>query len=179
MPDPRIERTKAHVLKTAREMIAARSGEPLTFSRLADVAQVSRRTLYTHWGTVERLIGEAVTARGEEPEIVKDGFTDRQILRKLLERTRDRLTDPITHLAVAGLIGQASQSSDAQGTLADLGTARLGDYAAILGPITHEQYSRFVGPLYYSALVLGEPISDALIDDLVEQGLDILGLSKD
>ena len=160
-------------------MIAARSGEALTFSRLADVAQVSRRTLYTHWGTVERLIGEAVSARGEEPEIVKDGLADREILRKLLERTRERLTDPVTHLAVAGLIGQASQSAEAQKTLADLGTARVEDYAAIIGPITHDQYSRFVGPAYYTALVLGEPISDELIETLVEQGLEVLGLSKE
>lgn len=179
MPDPRIERTKSHVLRTAREMIAARSGETLTFSRLAEVAQVSRRTLYTHWGTVERLIGEAITARTDEPEIVKDGLTDRQVLRKLLERTRDRLTDPITHVAISGLISQASQSAEAQATLAHLGTARVEDYAALIGPIDHEQYSRIVGPLYYTTLVLGERISDTLLDELVEQGLSVLGLSQD
>ncbi len=63
MADPRIQRTRDHVLGVVRRMLATPSDVPLTFTSLAAEAEVSRRTLYTHWGTIDRLIAEAVTTR--------------------------------------------------------------------------------------------------------------------
>ena len=84
MTDPRIERTRVHVLTVTRRMLAQRTGEPLSFSRLAQEAQVSRRTLYTHWGTVERVIGEAVAMHSPVGSIDVVGLKPREVLRKLL-----------------------------------------------------------------------------------------------
>jgi len=77
-------------------MLSERTGEPLTFSRLAEEAQVSRRTLYTHWGTIERVIGEAIALHTAEFSFDPQGMKPREILGELLRGTRERLTDPVT-----------------------------------------------------------------------------------
>lgn len=157
-------------------MIAEKSGEPLTFSRLADEAQVSRRTLYTHWGTIERVIGEAVTLHSVGVQIDSEGKDPREILRALLRRKRDRLTDPVTHLALASLVGQASADVKAAEVLASMSLDRLDEYSGLLVPMTRNQFSQIVGPLYFRSLVLGEPIDDEVIEMQVDLGLRILGL---
>lgn len=158
-------------------MIAEKSGEPLTFSRLADEAQVSRRTLYTHWGTIERVIGEAVSLRADQAEIDPTSLTPREVLRALLNRTRDRLTDPVTHLAIASLVAQASADDKAAEVLESMSTDRLGEYAALLGELTHDEYSQIVGPLFFNSLVRNEPISDEFLEEQVDRGIAILKLS--
>ena len=174
MADPRIERTRLHVLTVTRRMLAERSGEPLTFSRLAEEAQVSRRTLYTHWGTVERVIGEAIALHTNEVTFDPHGMTPREILRALLISTRERLTDPITHLALTALVAQASADDKAAEVLAAMSTERLDEYNELLGDINHAQYSQIVGPLFFNSIVLGEEITDEFIDTQVECGLAIL-----
>jgi len=180
MPDPRIERTRVHVLSIARQMLVERSGDPLTFSRLAERAQVSRRTLYTHWGTIERVIAEAVAEPDASQDINPVGLTKREIVREILNLTRDRLVDPVTHVALTSLVSQAAIDDNAAEALALMGTARLEEHQNLLGlSITRQQYSKIVGPLYYSQLILGEQLSDEFIDDQVELALDVLNLSDD
>lgn len=157
-------------------MLAERSGEPLTFSRLAEQAQVSRRTLYTHWGTVERVIGEAVAVHSAEVSFDPAGMAPRAILTHLLTSTRQRLTDPVTHVALTALVAQGSTDDKAAEVLAAMSTERLDEYNDLLGPLTHNQYSQIVGPLFFNSLVLGEEISDEFIQTQVECGLAILGL---
>lgn len=176
MADPRIERTRIHVLTVTRRMLSERTGEPLTFSRLADEAQVSRRTLYTHWGSIERVIGEAVALHTAEFSIDPEGLQPREILRLLLEATRDRLTDPVTHLALTSLVAQASTDDTAAEVLAAMSTERLDEYNDLLGEITNAQYSQIVGPLFFNSIVLGDEITDDFIDTQVECGLTILGV---
>ena len=158
-------------------MLSERRGEPLTFSRLAEEAQVSRRTLYTHWGTVERVIGEAIALHSREFEFDSTGMSPREILRRLLFDKRERLTDPVSHLALTSLVAQASTDNKAAEVLAAMNTDRLEVYSELLGQLTLNQFSQIVGPLYFTSIVLGEEISDELIDTQVECGMAVLGLS--
>jgi AcrR family transcriptional regulator len=95
MADPRVTRTRIHVLNVLREMLD-HPGESITFSSLALSARVSRRTLYTHWGTVESAVAEA--AFGAPPNLGHTHFMDvsSDVLRKLpvvlreLQTFRDR-----------------------------------------------------------------------------------------
>lgn len=177
MADPRIERTRLHVLTVTRKMLSERTGEPLTFSRLAEEAQVSRRTLYTHWGTVERVIGEAIAMHSREFEFDSTGMAPREILRRLLVDKRERLNDPVSHLALTSLVAQASSDNKAAEVLAAMNTDRLEVYSELLGTLTHNKFSQIVGPLYFTSIVLGEDITDELIDTQVECGMAVLGLS--
>lgn len=156
-------------------MIAERSGEPLTFSRLAEEAQVSRRTLYTHWGTIERVIAEAVALHFDDNDFDPQGKEPRELLRELLGRTRDRLTDPVTHLALTSLVAQASTDDKAAEALSSMSTERLDEYAALLGDLTNDQYSQIVGPFFFNSLVRGQPITDELLETQVDFGLRLLG----
>ncbi len=158
-------------------MLSERTGEPLTFSRLAEEAQVSRRTLYTHWGTIERVIGEAIALHTADVSFDPTGLQPREILRLLLQATRERLTDPVTHLALTSLVAQASTDDKAAEVLAAMSTERLDEYNDLLGDIDHAQYSQIVGPLFFNSIVLGEEISDEFIETQVECGLAILGAS--
>lgn len=177
MTDPRIERTRSHVLTVTRRILAQRTGEPLSFSRLAQEAQVSRRTLYTHWGTIERVIGEAVAMHSPVGSLNAAGLEPREILRRLLVSTRERLADPVTHVAVTSLVSQAATDSKAAEALSRMSTERLEEYNALLGHVDHNQYSRIVGPLFFNSIVLGEQVSDEFIETQIDCAMDILGLS--
>jgi AcrR family transcriptional regulator len=174
--DPRIERTRIHVLTVARTMLGERQGEPLTFSRLADRAQVSRRTLYTHWGTIERVIAEAVTFEKQESSFDPTGLSTRERLRELLKATRDRLTDPITHLALINLVAQAATDDKAGEALAAMSMERIVEYNELVGETTRRQYSQMVGPLFFKSIVLGNEITDEFIEAQVDLGMMLLGL---
>ena len=71
MPDPRILRTRLHILDVLRDMLS-RPGEAITFSSIAVAAQVSRRTLYTHWGSVETAVADATY--GSQDSVERVGF---------------------------------------------------------------------------------------------------------
>ena len=72
MVDPRIARTRTHVLTVLNQLLQV-PGNQITLSTLADAAQVSRRTIYTHWGTVEAAVADAEF--GIEPSAERDTFT--------------------------------------------------------------------------------------------------------
>ena len=63
MTDPRVERTRIHVRAIILKMIAG--DDELTISAVAAAAQVSRRTIYAHWGTIEDLVADSVFAAHE------------------------------------------------------------------------------------------------------------------
>jgi AcrR family transcriptional regulator len=178
MSDPRVQRTRLHVLNTAREMLGERSGEPLTLTSLATRAQVSRRTLYTHWGTIERVISDAVTLHENSDGLSPDGLSPRERLEIFLGTIRERLHDPVTNVALATLIHQAAQDDAAAEPLAALGAWPIDAFTDAVAPVTRDQYLQIVGPLFLSEFVMREPASDALLAKLVQTGLDLLALDQ-
>jgi AcrR family transcriptional regulator len=178
MSDPRVQRTRLHVLKTAREMLGERSGEPLTLTSLATRAQVSRRTLYTHWGTIERVISDAVTVYENNDGLSPEGLSPRERLQVFLSTIRERLHDPVTNAALATLVHQAAQDDSAAEPLAALGAWPIERFDAFVAPATRDEYLEIVGPLFLSEFVMREPASDALLARLVERGVELLGLDQ-
>ena len=93
MSDPRIARTKEHVLGVLRELMS-RTGEEITLSSLAAEARVSRRTIYTHWGTVECAVAEAMFGETESAEsnrfmlVATDTLRELPVLIRELEQLR-------------------------------------------------------------------------------------------
>jgi AcrR family transcriptional regulator len=146
--DPRIERTRHHVLETARQMLATHGTEPLTFTTLAARARVSRRTLYTHWGSIEKVISDAVTLRASEKPVDLSALEPRDRLRRFLESVRTGLGDPVTRVALASLMNRS----------------------------TRDVYLQLVGPIFFAEFFDAEPASDALIDSLIDRGSQLLGL---
>lgn len=166
------------MLRTAREMLAHPSGVPLTLSGLAAEAQVSRRTLYVHWGTIQKVISEAITNQ----EDWEGGFIEhsdpRTMLRSFLEEIRRFAEDPVSNVALSTMLGQAAQDPDAAGILQSIGETGNQRFADLLGAGTPEQYAELVGPLLYCQFVQRTPASDELLENLVDRGVEILGLQS-
>lgn len=174
VPDPRVQRTRLHVLKTARELLGERSGEPLTLTSLASKAQVSRRTLYTHWGTIERVISDAVSLQDVMEQTDPAGLSARERLEIFLVAVRDRLHEPVTNVAIASLVHHAAQDTKATEPLTVMSDWPIERFEKFVGPISGDQYALLVGPIFLSEFVMREPASDELIAALVDVGLDLL-----
>jgi AcrR family transcriptional regulator len=176
--DPRVARTQLHVLTTARRLLVEHMGEPLTFTLLAKEAQVSRRTLYTHWGTIEKVISAAVTLHSDEDDPDQTGLSPRERLAAYLYAFRDGIAEPVTAVALTALVGQAAHDEDAANAVLELARSRTLTFRARVGPITDEQFAILLGPLFYTQLVTRERASDELIESLIEQGAGMLNLDS-
>jgi hypothetical protein len=89
------------------------------------------------------------------------------------------MQEPTNSVAYATMIGQAAQDSAAADVLHSSGDELYERFVTMVGPITFEQYAQLVGPLAYAVFIGREPVSDQLIDDLVERGAQMLNLTEE
>lgn len=157
-------------------MLAERSSDPLTFTSLASEAQVSRRTLYTHWGTIEKVISDAVTLHSTEAVVDISHLPPRERMTHFLEAVRRGIHEPVTAVALASLVNQATHDSKAGESLVAMGETRMDQFRASVAPITTDQYSQLVGPIFLAEFVNRAPASDELIAQIVDHGVAMLGL---
>ncbi|MCU1406411.1 MAG: transcriptional regulator [Glaciihabitans sp.] len=156
-------------------MLAESSGAALTLSALAARAQVSRRTLYVHWGTIQQVISEAVDLDHGD-EIDTTGLAPREILRTLLVSMRTSIHNTVSQVALTTMLSHAAQDPAAGDVVKKSADEGLSRFVSLLGPVTVDQYAQLVGPILYSEFVAREPASDALVDDLVDRGVKLLAL---
>ena len=100
MADPRIQRTKNHVLAAAGRLLTENGARRLTYTRVAAEASVSRRTLYVYWPTIEYLIAEVFSQRELAETPGAEDSTSRQRMTRFLESVRAGLQDPIENAAL-------------------------------------------------------------------------------
>lgn len=159
-------------------MLAERRGEALTFSSLSKEAQVSRRTLYVHWGTIEQVISDAVTLQLPAESADSEGSTPREQLSRFLSGIRDSLHEPVTSVALTTLVNHAAQNEKAADALLAMGDSRISQFRAVIGPVDAAQYAQLVGPIYFAEFVARETASDELIETLVDRGVELLDLDE-
>jgi AcrR family transcriptional regulator len=159
-------------------MLSERNGETITLSSLAKEAEVSRRTLYVHWGTVEQVISEAVSLAPNGEGFDPEGLSNHERVAYFLRSVRDGIHEPITKVALTSLIHHATQEDKAVASIDDMSQKRLDQLRELVGPVTTEQYAQLVGPIYFSELVLHEPASDALIGTLADLAVELLGADE-
>lgn len=159
-------------------MLAERSGAVLTLSALAAEAQVSRRTLYVHWGTIQQVIGDAVSFHYEQQAVDVVGLSPRGRLKAILEGVRSGVHDPASNVALATMLSSAAQSDSAADVVRETGLSGYKDFVSLVGPATLDQYAQLVGPILFAEFVARTPASDELIDELVERGIQLLGLGE-
>jgi len=177
MSDPRIQRTREHVLSTVRRLLAEPASAPLTFTVLAAEAQVSRRTLYTHWGSIDRAISDAVTnSFGGDAEDF-DGLTCFERLQRFLTSARDGMRDPVFAATVTTQIAKATRDPEAAASLREMNQAAIAKFTDQVVPVSAEQYAAIVGPVFYDQLIAREPMSDAELMAHAERVAVTLGLA--
>lgn len=166
--DPRVVRTRAHVLSHARALLSAGGPNQVTYQELAARAQVTRQTLYRHWPTRESLFADLAlestawspTSTGP-PEL---------IIKQFLHSLRDGMDDPRNAAPLTALIALADHDVACRNALARVaaeGRAALNRALAPSGVhLGAEQYACLLGPVLFHRFLSREPVPDQLIDQL-------------
>ena len=180
MGDPRIQRTRSHVLSIARRLLSEPQSGPLTFTLLASEAQVSRRTLYTHWGSIDGVISEAVSYVFAEDDTDLSELTLEGRVNEFLLLVRNRMAEPMTSVAIAGMIAKATHDPDAALSLSSMSERGREEFSEHVAPITIEQYELIVGPIFHAEYIARATMTDQQVERLAHLALGVLApLSQD
>ncbi|MBK4347722.1 TetR/AcrR family transcriptional regulator [Lacisediminihabitans changchengi] len=178
MPDPRIQRTRDHVLATVRKLLAEPASTPLTFTILAAEAQVSRRTLYTHWGSIDRVISDAVSSTFAGDASDFDGLTTFERLNHFLVQVRDTMCDPVFAATVTMQMAKATRDPEAADSLREMNDAAIAEFRERVAPVTTQQYGAIVGPVFFAQLIARVPMTDVDVRNHAEIIAQHLGLME-
>jgi AcrR family transcriptional regulator len=150
--DPRVQRTKAHVLAQARDLLAEGGPAAVTYQVLSARARVTRQTLYRHWPTREALFVDLALERAHEG--MPDGTgTPEEIVAAFLIGLRDGMRDAANASPLTALIAQADQDPVASDALAAIIADRLATLNTLLAPygveLAEEDYAAVCGPVLF------------------------------
>jgi AcrR family transcriptional regulator len=168
--DPRVERTKLHVLEHARRLLAAEGPAAVTYSELADCARVTRQTLYRHWPTREALFVDLVVEQSMAG--MPDGSgTPEHIVGRFLRALRDDMNDPAHAGPLVALIAQADFEPTSDSALGHVVTNVCATLNALLAScdyrVSTDDYARLCGPVIFKRFVAREQVTDEFLDTLV------------
>ena len=173
--DPRIGRTREHVLACALEILVADGAQTVTFSEVARRARVSRNTLYRHWPTAEQLLVD-VTLRYYAEQMDHPGPSP--TVATYLHRLRASLASAEAMDVLTSLASRAERDPTSAEVLRQVAEGRRQVLSSAAGPLTDVQMAQIVGPLFYQAVIARKPLDDAFLAGLLEN-LRVLGLAKD
>ncbi|MEV0848204.1 helix-turn-helix domain-containing protein [Streptomyces sp. NPDC049954] len=160
--DPRMDRTRRHVLACARELLADRGAAGVTFTTVARTARVSRNTLYRHWSTREQLLVDVTLMQYEEETRSRAPRGPEEFLHTV----RDSLGSAGGAAALASLIARAGHDQVSADVLRQVAGLRQSILAEAVGPVSDAEFASLVGPLFYQALIARRPVDDAFLADL-------------
>jgi AcrR family transcriptional regulator len=169
--DPRVERTREHVLNSARILLDEQGADSVTFSSVGKAARVARQTLYRHWATREQLIADVLFASSVQGHPLPIGTTPDIHLRAFLEDARAYVNSPAIASAAALLMSHATTDQGSAETLRAMVEERMRSLQSGWGPISDEDYAMIVGPLMLQMLMLRKPVTDEFIASIVDEAM--------
>jgi AcrR family transcriptional regulator len=161
--DPRIDRTRQHVLACAREIMLARGADAVTFSEVGRAARVSRNTLYRHWPTREKLLADLTMSyyAGQESEA-----SAAESVADFLKLVRENLDEPGSAKTLSLLISRADHDPAIAQVLRQVAQLRQETLSKITGPLTDAEFALIIGPLLFQAVIARRPVTDEFLDEL-------------
>ncbi|HET6358907.1 TetR/AcrR family transcriptional regulator [Streptomyces sp.] len=175
LSNPRVQRTRAHILAIARELLPGVGSAGLTYALLAERAKVTRQTLYRHWPTRANLLSDLML---EGPDVAyPEPSTDvRTVATAWLTSLRAGLSDPPTRAASLAVIAQADL--DSTQALTRIVEDRQAAFNTLLEPsgrqITADEYTLLTAPVIFRLLIEGREVTDQFIDAVAAQWLNSL-----
>jgi AcrR family transcriptional regulator len=172
LTNPRVQRTRACILATARELLAEAGLEGLTYSALAARAHVTRQTLYRHWPTRAALLCDVILQVHERgaPESSTDVA---EVARNWLKRVRAGLSDDASRTAVAAVTAQADVDPDSAQALVHITDNRVAALNRALEPtgrqISADEYLLLCGPVLARIFFDRRTVTDGFIDAAATQ----------
>lgn len=144
----------------------------ITFSTLSARAEVSRRTLYTHWGTIENLFADTIFPEGADLETDYGSLP----LRERLTVFYSTFSTAVTAEVASGLASLmwASQYDPLSGkSIMSIGSAVRTHFVDRIAPLTDDQYDLLIGPLLLARMTRAT-VSLTLIATLIDLGVQQL-----
>ncbi|MEW2418381.1 TetR/AcrR family transcriptional regulator [Streptomyces sp. NPDC046866] len=173
--NPRVQRTRARILTVARELLAEVGPTALTYSLLAERAQVTRQTLYRHWPTREAMLADVMLESGDAASYPTPGTDARKVLTAYLHSLRQGLSDTATASALMALAAQADRDPDAAQALTRISQDRHQALNELLAPsgvqMTADEFTLLIGPVMFRRFLDREPLTDAYIETVVTRWL--------
>ncbi|MGJ6968895.1 TetR/AcrR family transcriptional regulator [Streptosporangium sp. G11] len=177
-PDPRVTRSREAILAAARELLREEGPSAVTHQRVAARAEVGRATVYRHWPHPEQLLTDAM-ADVPMPFFLDPATPVRPWLERQLRVLADQLALPDV-LAVTTTLVQGARSEPQITTRRDRLATTIGQQlraaltlAEQAGELQAASDSRdapalMIGPLLYRSLLEPGPVSNDLIDRLLD-----------
>ena len=175
MKDPRMDRTRLHVLSSTVRLLQHEGAAAVTFSRVSQESRVARSTLYRHWSSREVLLCEAALPGLliERP----DGDADvRAFLINFLTQIGTALARPQTIAAFAHALDSSPVSSAVGDNFQLIAEAFRQVLQERVGPTRGWDLARLAGPVFFRAIVLREETDEQTVAEWVDELLDGRGL---
>lgn len=172
--NPRVQRTKTHVLAVAREMLSEQGPAGLTYTALCTRSGVTRQTLYRHWPSRETLLAEIVltTADVAYPHPGTDAGT---VITQYLQSLRAGMGDPSTAAALTSLAAHAATDPASDTALRSIVADRRAALNALLvgtgSEVDTSGFAGLAGPVIFQCLIARVDPTDNFILELVANWL--------
>jgi AcrR family transcriptional regulator len=173
--NPRVQRTRAHVLQIARRLLPELGPTAMTFTALSSASGVTRQTLYRHWPSREALLAELILT-GPDVAYPEPGTDPRRVATEFLYSLSAAMSDPPTASALMSLAAHAPRDPASAAALAAISADRCNALNALLRPSGRQvgpaEFACLAGPVIYLRLIARADITDCLIHDIVRGWLD-------
>lgn len=180
--DPRIQRTRDAVLPATLSLLADRGFADFTMEGVAEVAGVSKSTVYRHWPTRLSLLRDALEELNRQPDVELEGGPARVQVERLLEHLVAALSDSIVGACIPALIEAAEHHREVAEFLHQYSDRRRSTLTAVLrkgiedGELpTHLDPElaalALSGPIFYRRLMTASPLPANDVPCLVHQVL--------
>jgi AcrR family transcriptional regulator len=175
--DPRVARTRAHVLQVAGEVLAEEGREGFTVDAVSRRSGVARTTIYRHWPELGDLLYDTFRAMGHEVPAPDSGAVRDDLLAlygaladgfsaSCLGRSMPVLLDIVRRDPTLQPLHRAFVAERRRPSLLAIrrGMAR-GELPADLDP--ERLVDRIAGPVFYRHLVMHDPMTRDEVEALV------------
>lgn len=180
-PGGRTERTRIAVCDAAFAIAADSGYAGLSIDAIAERSGVHKTTIYRRWGSVDKVLLDAIVHRAETAIPLSQTGDARLDLVSMARSVAANLQDPVARAVVGAVLSRAGEGNLRQ--LSDsFWNARIAGASEIVragqrdGQIdsVHDPLSvviDIIGPIWFSVLVLGSPVDDPFLAALVDRAI--------
>ena len=180
--DPRVTRTKAHILAAAGELIAEQGREGFSIDAVARTSHVARTTIYRHWPDIGALVLDTFRAMGEAIPLQVDTGSVRSDLIALYTALAVGFTKSSAGRALPSMMDMARRDKALLSAhRAFITDRRRPSVDAIQRGIERGELpadtdaetlvDRLAGPVFYRQLVVQQPYTARDVEHLVNDTL--------
>lgn len=166
--DPRVQRTRRHVLDVARALIGEVGPMALTYTLLSERSDVTRQTLYRHWPTTTMLFADLVLT-GPDVGYPSHHTDPHTVIVEFLTSLRNGMNDPTTAASLTALVAHADHDATSSDALIAITIDRCEALNTLLTntdvTVNRDDFAQLVSPVFFQRFIARQPVTDQLIHD--------------